>query len=182
MDQSTSVMRLSRTFVEPTNTTTSPQSHMPSTIVDNQHHQLHNSTINTQVDTEHIPQSTASNHQSINTTTDTSITNIQQEPTNNNIRKRPIELDPIETMDLDIDESISSVSATKETQSIQASNQPSNTASTTTISTMTNSRTTAPRRLRVGISKRSLANVPGEHQPTIPNITNSNDIPSTNAR
>lgn len=182
MDQSTSAMHLSRTFVEPTNTTTSPQSHMPSTIVDNQHHQLPNSTINTQVHTEHIPQSTASNHQSINTTTDTSITNIQQEPTNNNIRKRPIELDPIETMDLDIDESISSVPATKETQSIQPPNQPSNTASTTTISTMTNSRTTVPRRLRVGISKRSLANVPGEHQPIVPNINNSNDIPSTNAR
>ncbi|KAI7876714.1 hypothetical protein K492DRAFT_219779 [Lichtheimia hyalospora FSU 10163] len=142
--------------------------------------------------TQHLPQSIASTHESIIPINPSqSITSIQQVASNNSIRKRPIELDPIESMDLDwdfdIDEtSLNPVPATKDASSIQTPNQPSNTirmtATTTTTTTVTNSRPTAPRRLRVGISKRSLSNAPGEHQPIVSNTTNANDNPSSNAR
>lgn len=158
---------------------------MPTTSVEYQqshnNNQQPNSTTNTRVHTQYIPHSIASTQPSINTPHPSQpIANIQRESSSNSIRKRPIEPDPIETLDfdwdLDIDESINTVPATKQSSSIQAPIQPSNTASTTP----TPARTTAPpRRMRVGISKRSLPNVPGEHQP----ITTSNDNPpSNNAR
>lgn len=175
--------------VEPTNIATSPQPHISSTIVEYQqphnNHQQPNSTTNTRVHTQHIPQSIASTQPSIITLDPSQpIANIQQELNSSSLRKRPIEPDPIETLDLDwdvdIDESINAAPSTKQPSSIQTSNPPSNTASTTTTPATTNSRTPAPpRRMRVGISKRSLPNVPGEHQP----ITTSNDNPSSsNAR
>lgn len=176
-------IRLSRiAYIEPT-----PPQHMPTTSVEYQqshnNNQQPNSTTNTRVHTQYIPPSIASTQPSINTPDPPQpVANIQRESSSNSIRKRPIEPDPIETLDFDwdsdIDESINSVPATKQSSSIQPPNQPSNTASTTPTPAMTNSRTTAaaPRRMRVGISKRSLPNVPGEHQP----ITTSNDNPSSN--